>query len=68
MSSIAASVLGALINLNHPGHIVKWHFIQLSVSNIVVLGLMFAVFALALILPFPGARARAQSRREGGSR
>jgi hypothetical protein len=55
-------VTGAVINLNHPSHVVHWHFIQLSVSNIVVIGVMFVVFALAIALPFPGARRRAGSR------
>jgi hypothetical protein len=54
-------VLGAVINLNHPAHVVHWHFIQLSVPNLVVIGLMIVVFVLALVLPFPGA-----ARRRGG--
>ncbi|HEY7932519.1 MAG TPA: hypothetical protein VID48_01730 [Solirubrobacteraceae bacterium] len=55
-------VMGAVFNLSHPAHVVKWHFIQLSVSNLVVIALMLVVFALAIALPFPGAR-----RRAGGS-
>ena len=51
-------VLAAVFNLNHPAHTVDWHFIHLSVANVVVIGLMFAVFALALLLPFPGAERR----------
>jgi hypothetical protein len=54
-------VLGAVFNLNHPAHVVHWHFFQMSVSNIVVIGLMLIVFVLALMLPFPGA-----ARRRGG--
>jgi hypothetical protein len=49
--------------LNHPSHLVHWHFFQMSVSNIVVLGAMLVVFALAIALPFPGAA----RRREKGS-
>ena len=52
------SVMGAIINLNHPAHVVEWHFIQLSVANIIVIGLMIAVFVLAIVLPFPGAARR----------
>jgi len=52
------SVMGAIINLNHPAHVVEWHFIQLSVANIVVIGLMIVVFVLAIVLPFPGAARR----------
>jgi hypothetical protein len=56
------SVMGAIVNLNHPAHTVDWEFIHLSVANVVVIGLMFAVFVLALLLPFPGAA----GRRRGG--
>jgi hypothetical protein len=51
-------VMGAIINLNHPAHVVEWHFIQLSVANIVVIALMIVVFVLAIVLPFPGAARR----------
>jgi hypothetical protein len=60
-------LLGAVFNLNHPAHTVDWHFIHLSVANVVVIGLMFIVFALALLVPFPGAARRAAARREGGA-
>jgi hypothetical protein len=45
--------MAAIFNLNHPPHIVHWHFIYLSVSNVVVLVLMLVVFVLAILLPFP---------------
>ena len=63
MSSLAAGAMGAVFNLNHPAHTVDWHFIHLSVANVVVIGLMLIVFALAILLPFPGA-ARRRERRE----
>ena len=56
------SVLAAVFNLSHPSHVVHWHFFQMSVANIVVIGLMLVVFALAIGLPFPGA-ARRRGRR-----
>jgi hypothetical protein len=59
-------VLAAVFNLNHPAHVVEWHFIQLSVANLIVIALMLVVFALAITLPFPGALARAIARRTGG--
>jgi hypothetical protein len=31
-----------------------WHFIQLSVPNIIVLVLLVVVFAVAILAPFPG--------------
>ncbi len=49
-------MMGAIFNLNHPAHTVHWHFLTLSVSNLIVLVLMLAVFALAIALPFPGHR------------
>ncbi len=61
--SFSGEMLGAVFNLNHPAHVLHWHFIQLSVANVVVIGLMLAVFALAIALPFPGA---ARRRQQGG--
>jgi hypothetical protein len=58
MIPIGGAVLAAVFNLNHPAHVVEWHFIKLSVANIVVIGLMLVVFALAITLPFPGAARR----------
>lgn len=58
-------MLGAVFNLNHPAHTVDWHFIHLSVANVVVIGLMLVVFVLAIALPFPGAARRAAVRRSG---
>jgi hypothetical protein len=62
VNSVGGSVLGAIFNLNHPSNVVHWHFIQLSVSNLILIGMMFVVFALAIALPFPGA-----ARRRGGA-
>ena len=58
LTSGGAAIVGAVFNLNHPAHTVDWHFIHLSVANVVVIGLMLIVFALALVLPFPGASKR----------
>jgi hypothetical protein len=58
----STAVLGAVFNLNHPAHVVHWHFIQLSLSNVIVMALMLVVFALAIALPFPGAARRRASR------
>jgi hypothetical protein len=67
LSSAGTFVLGAVFNLNHPAHTVDWHFIHLSVANIVVIGLMVVVFVLAILLPFPGAARRRAARRNGGA-
>ncbi len=55
----AGPLMGALVDLNHPGHYVHWGFIQLSVANLVVIELMVLVFAVAILVPF---------RRHGGGR
>ena len=52
MRSVGA-VLAAPVNLNHPGHYLHWGVIQLSVANLVVIAIMVALFALALVIPFP---------------
>jgi hypothetical protein len=62
VNSVGVPVLGAIFNLNSPAHVVHWHFIQLSLSNVILIGMMFVVFALAIALPFPGA-----ARRRGGA-
>jgi hypothetical protein len=53
--------MAAVFNLNHHASYVHWHFIQLSVSNLVVIILMLAVFVAAILAPFPGHRARGTS-------
>ena len=46
------AVLGSLVNLTGPGHYVHWGFVQLSVANLVVIGLMVVVFIAAILIPF----------------
>lgn len=50
--------LGALVNLNHYGHYLNWHFLSISVSNLVVIVLMVVTFVVALVAPFPGRGSR----------
>jgi hypothetical protein len=56
--AVLGSLLGSLINLNGSGHYVHWGFVQISVANLVLIGLMVAVFVAAILIPF---------RRNGGS-
>jgi hypothetical protein len=42
--------------MNHPGVYLHWGVIQISLANLVVIGLMIAVFVIALFAPFPGRR------------
>jgi hypothetical protein len=51
-----SAVRTAAVDLNHTGHYLHWGVIQLSVANLVVVGIMIVVFALALLLPFPKGR------------
>ena len=53
--------MAAVFNLNHPAHLVHWHFFQMTVSNVVVIVVMVAVFALAILAPFPHQRAGGDS-------
>jgi hypothetical protein len=55
-------VFAAIINLNGHAGFAHWHFFQMSVPNIVVIVLMFVVFAIALLAPFPGHKKRGGSR------
>ncbi|UXY32105.1 hypothetical protein [Streptomyces sp. HUAS TT20] len=50
------SALAAPVDLNGTGRYVHWGVIQVSVANLVVIGLMLIVFVAALLLPFPGGR------------
>ena len=61
------AVIGAVFNLNHPAHVVHWHFIKLPLANVIVIGLMLVAFAIALFVPFPGAARRAAARRSAGA-
>lgn len=44
--------------MDQPGSYVHWGVIQISVANLIVIGLMVVVFAVALFAPFPGRRRR----------
>ena len=44
--------------MDQPGYYLHWGVIQISLANLIVIGLMLGVFVLALVLPFPGRRRR----------
>ncbi len=50
-------LLSSPVNLNHRGHYLHWGVIQISVANLIVIGLMLLLFLAALLLPFPKGRA-----------
>jgi hypothetical protein len=41
------------ISLNHPAKFFNWGFISISIPNLIVIGIIFFLFALALVIPFP---------------
>jgi hypothetical protein len=53
VTGVEPPVLAALFDLSHPAHYLHWHFFQMSVANFVVILLMIAVFAAAILIPFP---------------
>ena len=55
-TSMLSWTIGAAVNLDHPARYVHWGWFQISIANLVVTLLMLVVFALALVLPFPGGR------------
>jgi hypothetical protein len=48
--------MAAVFNLNHHADYVHWHFITLSVSNVILIGVMLVVFVVVILLPFPHGR------------
>lgn len=58
MRASPLAVEAAPMKLNGPGNHMHWGVIPLSVANLVVIGVMVAVFVLAIVLPFPKERGR----------
>jgi len=44
------------------GTYVHWGVIQISLTNLIIIGLMLVVFVLAILLPFPGNKRERDSR------
>jgi quinol-cytochrome oxidoreductase complex cytochrome b subunit len=57
MSPHALAGVASAINLDYPGHYLSWSFIDISVANLVVIGVMVVIFGLALLVPFPNRHA-----------
>jgi hypothetical protein len=58
LPAVTSWVLASLVDLSGPGRYVHWGFIQISVANLILIGLMVVVFVAAILIPF--------RRREGG--
>jgi hypothetical protein len=54
--------MAAIFDLNHHASYVHWHFINLSVSNLLVIVVMVVVFFAAIFAPFPHGRATGEPR------
>jgi hypothetical protein len=52
----------ALIPLDNLGHYIQWHFIEISIANLIVMILMVVTFIVALVAPFPGRSRRKENR------
>jgi hypothetical protein len=52
--------MAAILNLNHHASYIHWHFIDLSVANLIVIVVMLIVFAAAILVPFPGHNKRGE--------
>lgn len=46
--------LATVCAMDQPAGYLHWGFILISWPNLIVIGLMVVLFAVALILPFPG--------------
>jgi hypothetical protein len=44
--------------MDQPGYYLNWGVVQISLANLIVIGLMLLVFVVALVAPFPGRRRR----------
>jgi hypothetical protein len=49
--------------MDSPAPYVQWGFINISLPNLVLIGVMLLLFAVALIAPFPGRHGAGESRR-----
>ena len=54
--------LGSIIPLDNLGHYIHWHIVLISVSNLIVIGLMLVTFITALFAPFPGRSGRKENK------
>lgn len=53
--------MAAIFDLNGRAHIVNFWVVHLTLANVIVIIVMLVVFALAILLPFPGHRADERS-------
>jgi hypothetical protein len=56
MTATTASHVPLALNLNGPGSFWHWNIFYISIANLVLIGVMVAIFGAALLIPFPGIR------------
>ena len=65
---LAQPVSSTLPNdLNAPGTYLHWSIFEISVANLIVIGVMVVIFGAALLLPFPRGRVYPAEGADGGS-
>lgn len=52
------NIIGAVVHLGGTGKYLSWHWFQISLANLIIIGAMIVLFVLAILLPFPGHKAR----------
>ena len=56
--SLAVPIGAVTANLDQPAHYFSWGPVQISVGNLVMIGIGLLLFVLALVIPFPKGRKR----------
>jgi ABC-type proline/glycine betaine transport system permease subunit len=52
------NTLAALVHLGGTGKYISWGVIQISLANLIIIGVMIVLFVAAILLPFPKHEAR----------
>ena len=53
---------GLSIVADGPGRYIHWGVLQISMANLVIIGVMVILFVLALVVPFGSAKSRPADR------
>ena len=55
--SVTTSVVAGLVpHMDKPAYVIHWGVLQITLANLIVILLLVAVFAAAVLLPFPKGR------------
>ncbi|HMK63610.1 MAG TPA: cytochrome b N-terminal domain-containing protein, partial [Acidimicrobiales bacterium] len=61
-------LVGSAVDLDSPGRYLHWNIFTVSVANLVLIAVMVAIFAAALLLPFPkGSTGESEADGDSGS-